>query len=236
MIWHEVQQNTPEWYALRLGIPTASSFDKIITPKTGNLSAQAEEYADRLIAERIMGEVLEVFKPSYWMERGHILEAQARALYEFETGYETKHGGFLTNDSATIGASPDVLVLNSSKVIGGAEIKCPAPWTHVSNLLRGNQIDPAYIPQTQGQILVGGFEFVDWFSYHPSMPPALVRVLRDNAYSEKMAVALDGFVNMLAAKIERLKALGIDVAAPKASTISLEEAARIAKELGGPIK
>jgi len=32
VIIHEVEQNTPEWLTLRLGIPTASMFDKIVTP------------------------------------------------------------------------------------------------------------------------------------------------------------------------------------------------------------
>jgi hypothetical protein len=40
----------------RLGIPTASNFDKIITPKTMKPSASAEKYAWALIAEQHLGE------------------------------------------------------------------------------------------------------------------------------------------------------------------------------------
>ena len=32
MIIHEVEQGSGDWLKLRLGIPTASEFDKIITP------------------------------------------------------------------------------------------------------------------------------------------------------------------------------------------------------------
>jgi hypothetical protein len=38
---HNCTQGTEEWRKLRAGIPTASEFHKIITPKTGQLSKQA---------------------------------------------------------------------------------------------------------------------------------------------------------------------------------------------------
>jgi hypothetical protein len=41
MITHDVTQGSPEWLEARLGIPTASEFDKIITP-TGKPSTQYE--------------------------------------------------------------------------------------------------------------------------------------------------------------------------------------------------
>jgi hypothetical protein len=44
VIVHNVSQLSDEWHRLRMGIPTASEFGRIITPKTMKLSAQAPEY------------------------------------------------------------------------------------------------------------------------------------------------------------------------------------------------
>jgi hypothetical protein len=71
-------------------------------------------------------------------------------------------------------------------------------------LLR-NTIDPDYIPQVQGQMLIYGFKFVDWFSYHPEMPPALIRTYRDDMYCAKLDGALEAFDALKQAKIKALK-------------------------------
>lgn len=208
MQFHDIEQGTDEWHGLRLGLPTASCFGKIITPKTGKPSTQADAYANRLIAELILGRPQDTFPPTYWMERGEMLEAEAKQLYCFDTGYNIKPGGLATDDLGRCGASPDARVFGGKNLIGGAEIKCPAPWTHVENLLR-DEIDPDYIPQVQGQILIYGFEFVDWFSYHPDMPPALIRTYRDDAYCQKLEAALSDFHEIKMAKIEKLISKGL---------------------------
>jgi len=211
MIFHDIAQNSPEWFSLRIGVPTASMFDKIITPKKGDFSSQADGYADHLIAELILNESLTKFPPSYWMERGAIHEAEARNLYEFETGLRIANGGFFTNDAMTAGASPDVRVFDDNgKLIGAAEIKCPAPWNHVSNLLR-DALDPDYICQVQGQMLIAELEFVDFFSYHPNMPPARVRTYRDDEFCKKLSAGLERFEEMMQKKVAALESQGINI-------------------------
>jgi len=49
------EQNTPEWYEARLGIPTASGFDRIITTK-GEVSKSREKYLYELAGEIVTGE------------------------------------------------------------------------------------------------------------------------------------------------------------------------------------
>jgi hypothetical protein len=69
----DVEQGSVEWQMARLGIPTASNFDKIITPKTMKPSASAEKYAWALIAEQI----LEGARPKAGrrlMQRGKVVE------------------------------------------------------------------------------------------------------------------------------------------------------------------
>jgi len=221
MIYHDLSHGSPEWFRARLGLATASCFDQIITPKTASPSSQMDGYANRLIAELITGESAEKFQ-SYWMERGALMEADAGAAYEAITDLALARGGFITDDNMTYGASPDRRVVRDGEVVGAVEIKCPSPATHIENLLRGQAIDPAYRAQVQGQILVGGFEFVDWFSYHPSMPSALVRTYRDDVFCDRLADCLLSFQALMDDKIQALERIGVVV--PKKPIIDMYRA------------
>jgi YqaJ-like recombinase protein len=186
MILHDVLQGTSEWLAIRAGIPTASAFDKIIT-KSGKPSTQAEKYMHRLLAERMMGHpVTEAV--SYWMGRGNAMEGEAVSYYEGIRDVDTQRIGFVTNDARTIGASPDRFVGED----GLLEIKVPAEHTHVAYLLT-KAVDAEYYPQVQGQLWVTGRSWSDILSYHPEMPPALIRVQRDDAFIATLAKAVEAF-------------------------------------------
>ncbi len=187
---HDCVQGTTEWLQLRAGIPTASQFDKILTP-TGKPSKSAIPYMDALLAERMMQRPL-TEHISFWMERGSQMEAEAVSFYQFQRDVTTETVGFITNDAGTIGASPDRLIGED----GLLEIKCPAPHTHVGYML-WKGADKAYHPQIQGQLWVTGREWLDILSYHPEMPPALVRVERDEKYIEDLAAAVTSFSQSL---------------------------------------
>lgn len=206
MIYHDIPQKSVEWFTARLGLATASCFDKIITPAKCELSKSSSAYANQLIGEMITRENTEKFE-NYWMERGIETEDEAAASYQAIVDCELDRGGFLTNDAMTIGASPDRRIVSGGKVVGGVEIKCPSPGVHIANLKRG-AIDPCYIPQVQGQMLIGGFEFVDWFSYHPAMLPVLIRIHRDDEYCAKLEGALAAFIEQIEDTISQLKSIG----------------------------
>ena len=55
MIVLNCKQGSDEWIQARLGIPTASQFHRIITPKTMKPAASAEGYIDQLVAEYLLG-------------------------------------------------------------------------------------------------------------------------------------------------------------------------------------
>ena len=76
MIAADCAQGTEEWEALRVGIPSASNFDKILTPK-GEPSKQAEKYLYTLAVERVTGKREESYQ-SAAMVRGNEVEAEAR--------------------------------------------------------------------------------------------------------------------------------------------------------------
>jgi hypothetical protein len=190
MILHDCTQGTSAWLQLRAGIPTASNFDKILTPK-GKPSTQAEKYLQKLLAERMMGRPV-VEHVSFWMGRGQELESEAVAYYEGVRELDTTRVGFVTNDERTIGASPDRLVGDE----GLLEIKVPAEHTHVAYLLT-RSVDAEYAPQVQGQLWVTGRAWLDLLSYSPEMPPALVRVERDEAYIRQLSAAVGAFSEAL---------------------------------------
>ncbi|HWR52946.1 MAG TPA: YqaJ viral recombinase family protein [Bryobacteraceae bacterium] len=191
MIIHQCQQGSEDWYRLRLGIPTASEFFRLVTP-TGKLSSQADTYMNHLLAEWITGAPLESVETS-WMQHGHEYEAQAAASFAFETDLETETVGFITTDDGMIGASPDRIVVGGRL---GVELKCPSPQVHVGYMRHG-AIDDKYRPQVQGQMLVAGFEAVYLQSYCPGLPTVVIRTDRDEKYLETLSGALCEFVERL---------------------------------------
>ena len=77
-IYHyDIDQGSESWFRLRMGIPTASEFKKIITPKTMKLSSQAHDYAILKLAEIMTGEYQGIQEPTYYMDRGKLLENEA---------------------------------------------------------------------------------------------------------------------------------------------------------------
>lgn len=198
---HDVPQGSTAWLKLRLGIPTASSFDRIVTPG-GKPSTSQDGYLRELLAEVIMGRPVEMIQTS-WMERGTDLEAEAVRYYEFERDVETVPVGFITTDDGSYGASPDRLVGEKALL----EIKCPKAETHVGYLLF-DDVQKKYFPQLQGQLLVTGREYVDIVSYHPDMPTAVSRVTRDDKYIETLERELIAFTGRLQAKVDIVRERG----------------------------
>lgn len=192
MIIHDCIQGTSEWLTLRAGIPTASEFDKILTPG-GKPSKSAEPYMFALLAERIMGHP-RIEAVSRWMDRGSQMEAEAVNFYQFQRDCETVKVGFITNNEGTIGASPDRLVSEE----GLLEIKVPSEPVHVSYLIK-KSVDSTYYPQVQGQLWIAERQWLDILSYHPEMPPALIRVERDEDYIASLSTAVSAFSQCLEA-------------------------------------
>jgi len=203
VIVHDVEQGSLDWLKLRLGIPTASEFSKIITPSKGDLSKSARKYAHYLVAESLMGEPLESLDHLEWIARGKELEPQAVQNYEFTYDVETQAIGFVTTDDGRMGASPDRFIIGSK---AGLEIKCPSPQVHVGYLIDGPGED--YKPQVQGQLLIAELEYVDFFSYHPRCPPVRIRTYRDELYLVKMQAALELFCEMKDEMMQKARSSG----------------------------
>lgn len=197
-------QGSDEWIAARLGIPTASEFHRIITAVKGDLSKSARSYAHYLVAETLLRVPLEPDRPDpYWIAWGKQHEAAAAQQYAFMTDTEIETVGFVTTDDGKIGCSPDRLIIGQR---GALEIKCPAPQTHLSYLIDGPGLD--YKCQLQGQMAVAELSFVDLFSYHPDLPPALHRITRDEPFISKMGAALAEFLALRDEMLAKARASG----------------------------
>lgn len=208
MIEIDCRQGSSEWLAARMGIPTASAFKRIVSPKKLQPSEQAERYLWEKVAERITGELQETFEGTYDTDRGGDLEAEAVAFYELKHGAETRKAGFCLTDDRRYGCSPDRFVVGG----GLLEVKCPKAWKHLS-LLAGDGLDE-YRLQHQGELLVTGEPWVDLLSYFPGLPDAEYRFTADGEVFGKLSPALDDFCARLNAAEARIRAmLGERVAA-----------------------
>jgi len=190
MLIYECEQYSPEWWSARLGVPTASCFDKIVTTK-GEPSKQAKNYLYQLAGERIAGAKVETYTNAA-MQRGMELEAEARALFEIVKEVEVKKVGLVYfDDQKKFACSPDGLLQDSD-----LEIKCPLIHTHVSYLL-GGTLPSDYFQQVQGSMLVMGFSLGWFLSYFPGLPPFIIEVHRDDKFCAALKVALDDFCEEL---------------------------------------
>jgi len=193
-IYHDVDQYSEAWDNLRIGVPTSSAFEKIITP-TGKKSSQADTYLYHLVAERAIQRRISTYT-SPQMEHGHEMEAEAVNYYELLRDVSSAKIGFVTNDKKTLGCSPDRLIGDD----GLLEIKCPNPNTHMMYLLEGG-LEEKYKPQLQGQLYITGRQWVDIISYHPEFPEdlkvAVIRVLPDLDYQNLLHEYLHDFLSKM---------------------------------------
>ena len=202
MITLDCEQGGQEWLAAHVGIPTASAFDKILTPRTRKPSSSADKYLREKLAEWLTGRTLDE-SIGQFMQRGNVMEAEAVAFYELTRSVQTEKVGFCLRDDRLVGCSPDRLVGED----GLLEIKCPALTTHIGYLLTDSGLDD-YACQTQGQLWITGRAWVDVVAYNPELPPAVVRYARDEAFIAALAANVNAFVSRLAEGRQHLLALG----------------------------
>jgi hypothetical protein len=207
MITLNCPQGSLAWLAARRGLPTASQFHRLITAKKMQPSEQATGYRNLLLAEWLLGENLDddLFQ---FMQRGEGLEEGAFDFYEMQQEVDVDRIGFVLRSDRRSGCSPDGLIGTD----GGLELKCPSPQVHLGYLLDG--MGDAYRAQVQGCLYICEREWWDWLSYHPTLPPVLVRCYRDEPFIKTLASILDAFCDHLDAMKEDLKRRGFTPAVP----------------------
>ncbi len=179
----DCEQGSADWYAARLGLVTASRFSDVLAKGEGKTRGK---YLRELAGEIIAGEPEADTYSNGHMERGKLLEGEARNLYAFMTDAEPQIVGFIRNGRK--GASPDSLIGDN----GGLEIKTALQHIQVERLQR-DALPSEHVAQVQGSLWVAEREWWDFVSYAPKLPLLVKRVYRDEAYIAALAKAIDAF-------------------------------------------
>jgi hypothetical protein len=224
------EQGSPEWFAARAGIPTASEFGTVMRTKgkgDDGTSVTRRKYMLRLAGERITGSSEDTYTNTH-MERGKEMEAEARSCYTFMRDAEPELVGFIRNGDA--GCSPDSLI----GVDGGLEIKTALPHILIDKILRGD-FPPEHKAQTQGFLWIAEREWVDIAIYWPKLPLFVKRAHRDAAYIANLARAIAAFNEELAAVVETVGRYSGDPSSDLKSALEASVAAGMRDKSGRPM-
>lgn len=198
----EAPQGSGEWLKARLGIPTASTLDALVSPEGKIRTGQGPEtYLYKKLCERLLGYSTEN-AGSYDMEQGAVLEREARGWYAFERDVEVREVGLCLTDDGRVGASPDGLVGED----GGLEIKCFAPENALRTLLSG-EVPKDYVIQIQAQLWVTGRAWVDFVSYSRQWPALVVRVEPELKFQIALSEAVEAFYAKYDSLLARITAM-----------------------------
>ena len=158
-IYYDIIQQTPEWFEIKKLKMSASHASSIIACGKGLYT-----YVNNLIEEYFNAEKEENFT-SPDIDRGILLEDQARTMYELENNIEVQQVGFIELDEF-VGVSPDGLVGDDGLI----EIKNHKNSVFIDLLLTEN-IDKKYYDQIQMQLYVTGRKWCDYIGYNTNIKP-----------------------------------------------------------------
>ena len=170
--YHDIEQGSDEWLAVRQGILTASEMLLILTPTMRTASNDKERaHLFELLGQRITGYT----EPHYIsddMLRGHEDEIEARIRYAEHFAPVTECG-FVTNDDhgVVIGYSPDGLVGDDGLI----ECKSRRQKFQIETIL-ADGVPAEYLLQCQTGLLVTGRKWLDFISYCGGLPMFVKRV------------------------------------------------------------
>lgn len=198
-------QQSPEWFAERLGKATASRVADIVAKTKSGPSTSRANYCAQLVAERLTGTLQESFTNGA-MQHGIDTEPKARAAYEFHTDTDVREVSFVDHPRIPMsGASPDGLVAHDGLV----EFKCPTVATHITTLL-GGEIDKKYVLQMQWQMACTGRAWCDFASFDDRLPPEMQlhvrRVKRDDECIAELEREVITFLAEVEDKVQKLRA------------------------------
>ena len=186
-IYHyEIEQRSPEWYAIRLGRLTGSDFHTFL----GNSETKKNKLLQKA-CERITGKSDEERFVTPDIQRGIDLEDEAVFLYEMQTGNDVTKVGFIEYDE-WLGTSPDGLVGED----GIIECKAPKDSVFVKQVIE-DKIKPEYYTQIQCNLLVSGRKWCDYVAYNKNFDLFIKRFERDEEYIKKILQAKEDSVEQM---------------------------------------
>ena len=212
IVYKDIEQRTPEWYAIRRGVLTASKYDEAIT-STGKLadSERSRKFIRSLIVDCWLDQNEHREHAQYLLDRkfdiqwGKDHEDVAREWFRSNVAPVSSVGFVKWGKGIPVGCSPDGLIPSGGNSEGwhsGLEIKCASPEVHVGYLEAG-VLPKEYKLQVHGSMAVAGFDSWWFMSYHPKFRPFKLEVKRDE-FTEKVEESLSEFVKVYRAEFERL--------------------------------
>ena len=162
-MFHDIEQNTDEWFDLRAGKVTGSAVSKVMANYGKAFGEPAKKYAVDIAVTQVTGRSSSDNYTNEHMARGHEQEPIARRLYEYETFCDVDNGGFF--DNGFTGDSPDGLSGND----GVLEIKSVISSVHYQRFKK-NKYDTAYHWQLMFHLRETGRKWVDFVSFCSEFP------------------------------------------------------------------
>lgn len=206
MLFISVTQGSPEWFAARAGVITASMFSTACDfLKNGTPTQKNIDYAYRVAVERIYGETTDDTYQTYEMRRGTELEPYARICYESKTGNLALESGIVLTDDKLFGYSTDGFVDDDGLI----EIKAPNSARKICEMHINADLSE-YIHQIQGGLWITGRKWCDFVMYAPQLESVgkhlfIKRIERDDDFIEKMELQLWAFEQRVQSHVEILK-------------------------------
>lgn len=209
-VFPEIEQGSPEWFELRLGIPTASNFAMVTRDAD---SKTRRGYMHKLAGEILTGQPAEGKIKTAAMQRGHDMEPEARDHYAKTNIVKIDRVGFIRRllpSGRYAGSSPDGLMEpRKGTWRKGLEIKTMAPDIMIGLLERGAALPPEHRWQVYGTMWVADLEEVDLMLYYRNMPVApKFTVARNEAAIKEISDAVEVFDHELNNLVKKIRAMG----------------------------
>lgn len=183
-IYHDMEQQSDEWYAARLGMFSGSDFHTFL----GDSKTKYDKLWEKIAERRYQDSDAEDFLGLY-TERGKVLEHEARRVYSAVYETDVQEVGLVEDTEYFPGyvvCSPDGLVGDD----GIIEIKCLVA-KFITQYTEGKYadnfyIEPKYKTQIQFNLLVTQRKWCDFIYYHPRVGLRVQRIERDEKAIEKI--------------------------------------------------
>jgi putative phage-type endonuclease len=166
-----IQQNTPEWLAMRKNYIGASDAPPIVGVSPWTTPYQLWQEKLSLTKEG---------QKTGAMHRGNVLEEPARHLFESMTGLLTAPEVKFHPTIKYMMASMDGIDVEGKSIV---EIKCPNKQDHA--IAEAGEIPEKYFPQLQHQLEVCELEMAYYFSFDGETG-VIVKVFRDEKYIKEL--------------------------------------------------
>lgn len=183
---HRMPQRTPEWFAIRRGILTASRVGPWLLKSDATSTKAREGAICELIAELAECEEEPERFENWAMKRGTKYEPDAVAAFERSTGKTVTEVGFCRSKHGLFGCSPDGLIEADGS---GIEGKVPIPKSHIA-YRRAGVLPSEYLYQVHFSMAVTGAKSWWFQSWNPDLANLRIEIPRDELTEKILNAAI----------------------------------------------